>query len=80
MVIDGCDQPPLAKATAMITRSLTPTPFGLRLTYSIDSENAWTEYINHSAPAKFHNGYVTKPRAWADTLLGRLRGLCSIAD
>ena len=64
----------------MITRSLTTTPFGLRLTYSINGEHTWTEYIKHSAPPQFHRGAVTKSQDWAATLLGRIKGICSAID
>ena len=29
----------------MLTRSVMPTPFGFRLTYALDGENYWTEYV-----------------------------------
>jgi len=61
----------------MITRSLTTTPFGLRLTYSIDGEHTWTEYIKCSSPPRFDTSAVTKSDFWANSLLGRIKGLCS---
>ena len=50
----------------MITRSLSTTPFGLRLTYSIDGEHTWTEYIRCSSTINLQEHRVKKTRQWAE--------------
>lgn len=34
----------------MITRSTTPTPFGLKMTYAVNGECLWSEYVASPSP------------------------------
>ncbi len=57
----------------MVTRTLTKTPFGFRLAYSIDGEALWTEYVTsptRRSPFK-HNAI-----AYILARMARKVGLC----
>ena len=62
----------------MVTRSLKTTPFGLRLTYSIDGESSWTEYIHLSPAANLREQAVLKTRRWTLDLLYRLKTVVAL--
>ncbi|MDP6446632.1 MAG: hypothetical protein QGG36_11250 [Pirellulaceae bacterium] len=60
----------------MVTRSVTDTPFGFRLTYAFNGEDFWTEYITVATPpqptAKTTASGLRSSPAWA-AWLNRLK-------
>lgn len=53
----------------MITRSTTPTPFGLKTVYAVNGECLWSEYVAAPSPAPRN---VSRFRAWFRRVSGRL--------
>jgi hypothetical protein len=56
----------------MVTRTLTKTPFGFRLAYSLDGENFWIEYVT---PPHQGSPFNRKPppsivASWANRIWG----------
>ena len=48
----------------MVTRSITKTPFGYRVSYLLNGENHWTEYITLDNPSKSDGGALQRRPPW----------------
>ena len=55
----------------MVTRSIKKTPFGYRVSYLLNGEDHWTEYITIGNPSESDGGASQRRPLW--TWVARMR-------